>query len=60
MPRAQAGSSNSPETGGVVARLVRIIGCAAKQALAEGHRRGTADPAQRHSSEATCTSSQPS
>jgi hypothetical protein len=60
MPGAQAVSSNPLETGGVVARLVRIIACAAEQSLAEGHRRGTTDPAQRHSFEAaTCTSIRP-
>ena len=43
MPRAQAGSSNPPETGGAVAHLARMIGRTAEQALAEGPTRGTAD-----------------
>jgi hypothetical protein len=61
MPRAQAGPSNPTGTGGVVVRPpVRTIGYAAEQPLAEGHRRGTADLAQRHSCEATCTSIRPS
>ena len=61
MPRAQAGSSNPLETGGAVVRLVRMIGRTAEQALADGHRRGAAGPAQRHPFEATtCTSIRPS
>jgi hypothetical protein len=39
--------------GGVVARHARMIGRADKQAHAEGHKPGTADLAQRHSTEAT-------
>ena len=60
MPRAQAGPSNPTGTGGVSCAPVRTIGYAAEQPLAEGHRRGTADLAQRHSCEATCTSIRPS
>ena len=60
MPRAQAGSSIPLETGDAVARLARMIGCTAEQALAEGHRRGTADLARRHPLEATCSSIHPS
>ena len=56
MRRAQAGSSKPLERGGAVARLARMIGCTAEQALAGGHWRGTADLAERHPLEATCTS----
>lgn len=49
MSEAQTASSNPPEAGGVT-------GCEAEQALPKGPRRGTADPAQQHSVEATCTS----